>query len=105
MPHTRDQVSETPPAPEAPPAEDTPEADEPEVDQDQEETDTMTTDTDEITEDVIGDRHLAGCPRERLEVSENRGPRGWVVVTRCIDCAAQVAAPATEYPTMQGGSE
>lgn len=40
--------------------------------------------------------HLDGCPAERIEVYENQGPRGYVVVCRCIDCAAYYGSRPTE---------
>lgn len=47
--------------------------------------------------------HAAGCPEnpERMETYEMEGPKGYVVVTRCIDCGGHVAGK----PTLEPGIE
>jgi hypothetical protein len=46
--------------------------------------------------------HLEGCPAERVETYEVEGPKGFVIVTRCIDCGAHRASKPTEEPTLRG---
>lgn len=47
--------------------------------------------------------HLDGCPadEDRIETYENKGPKGWVVVTRCQECGAQITKKPTEEPSLE----
>jgi hypothetical protein len=45
--------------------------------------------------------HLEGCPARRVELYEVEGPKGWVLVARCQDCAAHTVGQATEAPSLE----
>jgi hypothetical protein len=47
--------------------------------------------------------HLDGCPAlpERVELYEAEGPKGWVLVARCQDCAAHTLGSPTEAPSLE----
>lgn len=50
-------------------------------------------------------QHLDGCPADRTETYEQKGPKGFQLVTRCVDCGEHVVSRPTsdsQLATMEG---